>query len=405
MIEPDDRDNHWLEIRKWPGLPAGAKLVANCLLEHLNRKKGTSYPGYETIMEETGLSRSAVIDGIKSLQSRQIITRTSRGGQKSYEYRFPALLEGYEKHTGPRAEQVPDPVQTGTEITHQRYGKDTPEVRKKYPNPSLNPYSNPPPLSPIDAVNADGGGGLTSSFGEEPTLAHDETRALWREFSATYPPNLADDDDEDVERFFLSMPFADQRSAARLLPEFLQGWKAEKLAGLKKPLSHRKTWLARRAWTKVEALARSPSPPVRAAVTIDTGDPRRDAILNAVAARLGAEVFGNWFVECRVASIEDAAVTLAWPRPLSRIWVEQHREAAVLAAVRSVEKGCQRVLMVDDETLSRRLARGPAVAIGRVPAPIPDRCSEAEVRSHDVFKDARNVEAEVIAILERQDGR
>lgn len=69
---------------------AESRVVLMILRYHTNRKRKRSFPGYETIMRETGLSRQKTAAGIKVLVGTGWLVKHRLFGDKSeYEIRFP----------------------------------------------------------------------------------------------------------------------------------------------------------------------------------------------------------------------------------------------------------------------------------------------------------------------------
>lgn len=82
-----------------PRLSAGDVAVAWLLLDMHNMAKGCSWPGYETIAERTGRSRSTVGASIDRLVRSGYFERVKGGRYRSNQYRPIASADGPDDRT------------------------------------------------------------------------------------------------------------------------------------------------------------------------------------------------------------------------------------------------------------------------------------------------------------------
>lgn len=83
---------------------AESRVVFMILRYHTNRRRKRSFPGYETIMRETGLSRQKTAEGIAVLaKTGWLVKHRQFGRATEYELRYPA---GHDSSTGELSEGV-----------------------------------------------------------------------------------------------------------------------------------------------------------------------------------------------------------------------------------------------------------------------------------------------------------
>jgi DNA-binding HxlR family transcriptional regulator len=74
-------------------LTPSAKWLYVALRSFKNEKKGDTFPGYQKIMERSGLSRNAIAKGLEELEQWGWIVRDkSQGKTNHYKFTYPALL-------------------------------------------------------------------------------------------------------------------------------------------------------------------------------------------------------------------------------------------------------------------------------------------------------------------------
>ena len=219
-------------------IDASAKIVLFAIIYHANKETHEAFPSWNTLMNETSLSRSTIVRAIKQLVDAGIISKHRRwnGGLIYRLERSPPVHKWC--HTDTRGV-----TQTSGGITETPEGchTDTGVVSHRHPNKSNN-------IKNITKAS-------TSSYEERE---EDRMIGMFEEFWAAYPSNCPQKMDKAACRKEYARILEESEDAETFHEELMGSlyawkeselWQKEKGRYIRSPLS----WLERCSWEDVPA--------------------------------------------------------------------------------------------------------------------------------------------------------